>query len=164
MGEQNKGLSKFYALSLLLLFWIPDGGAQREDLKSERPNIIVILADHSGYGALGRFGHPEIKTPNLDRLAAVGVKLINSYLPSAVCSASRAAIMTGRNPYRVGVYNWIPMMSPMHLPASELAIASVLSTEGYATCMVGKWHLNGLFNLPGQPQPDDFGFDHWFAV
>lgn len=131
---------------------------------SALPNIIVVVADDLGYGDLACFGHPEIKTPNLDRLAKEGVKLLRCYSASAVCSPSRAAIMTGKNPYKVGVYSQIPMMNPMHLPTNELTLPSVLSNVGYATCMVGKWHLNGLFNLPGQPQPDSLGFDYWFAT
>jgi arylsulfatase A len=62
------------------------------------------------------------------------------------------------------VYNAIPFLSPTHLRQSEITIASLLKKAGYATAQVGKWHLNGMFNLPGQPQPNDHGFDHWFAV
>jgi len=72
--------------------------------------------------------------------------------------------MTGRTPWRVGVHNWIPMMSPMHVSESEITVATLLREGGYSTCHSGKWHLNGMFNLPGQPQPDDHGFDHWFSV
>jgi arylsulfatase A len=72
--------------------------------------------------------------------------------------------MTGRTPYRAGIYGAIPLMSPIHLRASEVTIATLLRNSGYATAQVGKWHLNGLFNLPGQPQPNDHGFDYWFAV
>jgi arylsulfatase A len=72
--------------------------------------------------------------------------------------------MTGRTPYRVGIYNAIPFLSPTHLRASEITIASLLRRGGYATAQVGKWHLNGFFNLLGQPQPGDHGFEHWFAA
>src|SRR5690606_36872428 len=81
-----------------------------------------------------------------------------------LCSPARAALMTGRIPSRAGIYNWIPMMSPMHLRENETTIAGWLQASGYATALVGKWHLNGMFNLPGQPQPGDHGFDHWFSV
>jgi arylsulfatase A len=67
-------------------------------------------------------------------------------------------------PYRYGVYDWIPPGHDMHLPASEVTIASLLREAGYATAIHGKWHLNGKFNSPEQPQPDDQGFDYWFAV
>lgn len=129
-----------------------------------RPNIVFILADDLGYGDLACFGHPEIATPQLDRLAAAGLKLTQCYSASPVCSPARAGIMTGRSPARVGIYGAIPFMSPMHLRDREITIARLLREAGYATGQAGKWHLNGLFNLPGQPQPGDHGFEHWFAV
>lgn len=72
--------------------------------------------------------------------------------------------MTGRTPTRVGVHNWIPMLSPVHVSAREITIAALLRQAGYETALAGKWHLNGRFNLTGQPQPNDHGFDHWFAT
>ncbi|MBI4622030.1 MAG: sulfatase-like hydrolase/transferase [Verrucomicrobia bacterium] len=129
-----------------------------------RPNILLVVADDLGYGDLACFGHSEIKTPNLDRLAEAGLKLTHCYSAAANCSPARAAIMTGRTPYRVGIYNQLSMMTPVHLRAGEITVASLFKQAGYATAQVGKWHLNGLFNLPGQPQPNDHGFDHWFAV
>jgi len=130
----------------------------------DRPNILVLLADDLGYGDIGCYGHPTIQTPHLDKLATEGLRLTDCYSAAANCSPARAGLMTGRNPWRVGVHNWIPMMSPMHLKASEITIATLLKNDGYDTAQVGKWHLNGMFNLPGQPQPDDHGFNHWFAV
>jgi arylsulfatase A len=131
---------------------------------ASRSNILLLVADDLGYGDLACFGHPEIATPHLDRLAARGLKLTQYYSASPVCSPARAGLMTGRSPARVGVYGAIPFMSPMHLRASELTIARLLHDAGYATAQSGKWHLNGFFNLPGQPQPNDHGFEHWFAV
>lgn len=128
------------------------------------PNILLVVADDLGNGDLHCFGHPEIQTPNLDRLAAAGLKLTQCYSAAANCSPARAAIMTGRTPYRIGLYNQISMLSPIHLQASEVTVASLLKRAGYATAQVGKWHLNGFFNLPGHPQPNDHGFDYWFAV
>ncbi len=128
------------------------------------PNIVILLADDLGYGDLGCFGHPEIQTPHLDRLAAEGLKLTHCYSAAANCSPARTGLLTGRTPYRVGVYSAIGMLSPMHLRPAEITLATLLRDAGYATAMAGKWHLNGLFNLPGQPQPDDHGFEHWFAV
>jgi arylsulfatase A len=72
--------------------------------------------------------------------------------------------MTGRTPFRVGIFNWIPMLSPMHVKRSETTIATLLRNAGYDTCHVGKWHLNGTFNMPAQPQPGDHGFQHWFST
>ena len=130
----------------------------------ERPNIIVFLADDLGYGDLGCYGHPIIKTPHLDRFAEEGVKLTSCYSACAVCSPSRSAIQTGRTPHRNGVFTWIPADSEVHLRSSEITIARLLHDIGYATCHVGKWHLNGKFNSPEQPQPSDHGYDHWFAT
>ena len=130
----------------------------------EQPNIILVVADDLGYGDPGCYGNPEIKTPNLDRLANEGLRFTNCYAAAANCSPARTGIMTGRTPYRVGIYHYITMMSPMHLMSSEVTIASLLKKVGYTTAQFGKWHLNGLFNLPGQPQPNDQGFDYWFSV
>lgn len=132
--------------------------------KAKRPNIVVVLADDMGYGDLACYGHPTIKSPNLDRFATQGMRFTQGYSASGVCSPSRSAILTGRTPYRNGVFNWIPENSEVHLRASEITIATLLRRLGYATCHVGKWHLNGLFNNAKQPQPNDHGYDWWLAT
>lgn len=130
----------------------------------EQPNFVIVLADDLGYGDLGCYGNKVIRTPNLDRFATEGLRLTSCYSAGANCSPSRAGLMTGRTPTRTGVHNWIPMLSPMHLRKEEITIATLLRKAGYATAHVGKWHLNGMFNLPGQPQPGDHGFEHWFST
>ncbi|HEX4131533.1 MAG TPA: sulfatase-like hydrolase/transferase [Pirellulales bacterium] len=125
---------------------------------------MLIIADDLGWGDLGCNGNTVLKTPHLDRLASQGMRLTSCYSAGANCSPSRAGLMTGRTPYRVGIHNQIPMLSPMHLRASEITIAALLQQAGYDTCHAGKWHLNGMFNLPGQPQPGDHGFRHWFST
>lgn len=130
----------------------------------ERPNIVVFLADDLGWGDLGCYGHPLIKTPHLDAFAAQGLRLTQCYAASAVCSPSRSAILTGRTPYRNGVFTWIPEGRDIHLRRSEITIAKLLHDQGYATCHVGKWHLNGHFNDPRHPQPHDHGYDWWLAT
>ncbi|NOY43708.1 MAG: sulfatase-like hydrolase/transferase [Planctomycetes bacterium] len=129
-----------------------------------KPNVLVILCDDLGYGDLQCYGHPTIKTPNLDRMAAEGIRFTSCYSASPVCSSSRAGLLTGRTPSRTGVYDWIPDGHPVHLPAKEITIATLLKRAGYQTAHVGKWHLNGMFNSPEQPQPGDHGFDHWFST
>jgi len=129
-----------------------------------RTNFVVVLCDDLGYGDLACYGSPVLKTPNVDRLAAEGLRLTNCYAAAANCSPARTGLMTGRTPYRVGIHNWIPMFSPMHVARSEITVATILRRIGYDTCHVGKWHLNGRFNLPGQPQPNDHGFNHWFST
>ncbi len=128
------------------------------------PNIIVFLTDDQGWGDLGCYGHPVIQSPNLDQFASEGLRLTQCYAACSVCSPSRSAILTGRTPYRNGVWRWIPSGSQYHLRSSEVTIASLLKKRGYETCHVGKWHLNGKFNSAEQPQPDDHGYDHWLAT
>ena len=122
---------------------------------AERPNILLVLCDDLGYGDLGCYGHEVVQTPNIDKFAAQGLRLTDCYAAAPNCSPSRTGMMTGRTPYRVGVYNWIPFLSPIHVRESEITIAKLLQGNGYDTCHVGKWHLNGWFNLPSQPQPGD---------
>lgn len=131
---------------------------------SERPNVIIFLTDDQGWGDLGCYGHPVIQSPNLDKFATEGVRLTQCYAACSVCSPSRSSILTGRTPYRNGVWRWIPGGSQYHLRQSEITIATLLKQRGYETCHVGKWHLNGKFNSTEQPQPDDHGYDHWLAT
>ena len=128
------------------------------------PNIIIVLTDDLGYGDLGCYGNKIVKTPHLDRFARQGMRFTDCYSAHPNCSPSRTGLMTGRTPTRVGVHNWIPMFSPMHVRDSEITIASILQKGGYDTAQVGKWHMNGRFNMTGQPQPNDHGFNHWFAT
>ena len=135
-----------------------------ELIAAERPNIVVVLCDDLGYGDLECYGHPHIKTPNLNTLAKEGIRFTDFYSTSPVCSASRVGLMTGRSPNRAGVYDWIPEGKAIHMRASEVTMPQLLKKAGYATCMSGKWHCNGKFNSSEQPQPNDAGFDHWFGT
>lgn len=128
-----------------------------------RPNIVLIYADDLGYGDLGCYGHPVIRTPHLDALARDGLRFTHFYAPSALCSPSRAGLLTGRTPYRTGIRSWIPEGSGIFLARSELTLATLLKREGYATALVGKWHLNSSLGDPTQPQPSDHGFDHAYG-
>ena len=133
-------------------------------IQKDRPNFLVILCDDLGYGDLACYGHPHIKTPHLDKLATQGMRLTSCYAAAPVCSPSRAGMLTGRTPNRSGVYNWIPGNHVMHLRKDEVTVAAMLKNSGYDTAHVGKWHCNGKFNSPAQPQPGDHGFNHWFAT
>ena len=130
----------------------------------DQPNFVIILADDLGYGDLGCYGHETIKTPRIDQLAQDGILYTDCHSAATVCSPSRAGLLTGRNPRRVGVYGWIPENSNMHLKEEEITVAEILQSAGYATCLVGKYHCNGKFNSSEQPQPGDQGFDYWFAT
>ncbi|MCA9053032.1 MAG: sulfatase-like hydrolase/transferase [Planctomycetaceae bacterium] len=149
------------SLLLLVLLFHPLGDVLRA---AETPNVVVFLTDDLGWGDLACYGHPRIQTPNLDRFAMDGLRLTQCYSACSVCSPSRSAILTGRTPYRNGVWRWIPEGSQYHLRTSEVTIAEVLKERGYDTCHAGKWHLNGLFNSDKQPQPDNHGYDHWLAT
>jgi arylsulfatase A len=139
-------------------------GRSDSEIPESRPNILIVLCDDLGYGDLGCYGHQHIKTPNLDKLAAEGLKLTDCYAAAPVCSPARAGMLTGRTPHRCGIYDWIPGNNPMHLRRQERTIATLLRDNGYATCHSGKWHCNGKFNSSEQPQPNDHGFEHWFST
>jgi arylsulfatase A len=128
------------------------------------PNFVVIFCDDLGYGDLGCFGHPTIRTPNLDRMAAEGMKLTQFYSAAEVCTPSRAALLTGRLPPRNGMCsNRRRVLFPNSrggLPAEEITLAEALQDKGYVTACVGKWHLG---HLP-QFLPTAHGFDSYFGI
>ncbi len=129
----------------------------------ERPNILLIYVDDLGYGDLASYGHPVIETPNLDELANSGMQLTSYYAPSALCSPSRAGILTGRHPYRTGIESWIPEGSGVFLHDDEVTLAEVLNDVGYQTALIGKWHLNSDLASSTEPQPTDQGFDYFYG-
>jgi arylsulfatase A-like enzyme len=116
-----------------------------------------------GWGDSGTYGNELIQTPNMDRLAAQGVKFTQCYSAAGVCSPSRSAILTGRTPYRNGVWRHLSGVHDAPLRASEITYPELLKTVGYETCHVGKWHLlsKQQFNNPEFPQPGDHGYDYW---
>ena len=128
-----------------------------------RPNILLIYVDDLGYGDLGSYGHPVIQTPNIDRLARSGMMLTNYYAPSALCSPSRAGLLTGRIPYRTGIKSWIPEGSDIYLHGEEVTLAELLKSAGYSTAIVGKWHLNSDLGSDSEAQPTDQGFDYFYG-
>jgi len=133
---------------------------------SAKPNFILIMADNLGYGDIEPFGSKLHRTPNLNRMAREGRKLTSFYSASGVCTPSRAALMTGCYPRRVGL-DWTPEdghvlrpVSPNGLHPSEVTIAEVLKKAGYATACIGKWHLGD--QLPFLPTRQ--GFDYYLGV
>jgi len=130
----------------------------------KRPNIVVLLADDLGYRDIGCYGGP-VKTPALDGLAAKGVRFTDFYSGCAVCSPSRATLLTGRHHIRTGVYSWISdHHQNSHLAEQEVTLAEVLQSHGYATAHFGKWHLGLPTRERNKPTPKQHGFDYWFAT
>src|SRR5688500_16024594 len=112
----------------VLGLWLIAAGsvAAAAEAQARRTNVVLFLADDLGYGDLGCYGHPRIRTPNLDAFAKQGVRLTQCYSASAVCSPSRSALLTGRTPHRNGVYTWIAAGSEVHLRTSERTVPKVL--------------------------------------
>lgn len=131
-----------------------------------KPNIVVFLADDMGWGDAGCYGSKLIKSPNIDKLASQGVRFTQCYAACGVCSPSRSSILTGRTPYRNGVWRHLSGNHEAHLRTSEITYPKLLKAAGYQTCHVGKWHLNSRhqFNTPEFPQPGDHGYDYWMAT
>lgn len=128
---------------------------------AEKPNFIIIFTDDQGYNDLGCFGSPNIKTPNIDQLASEGRKYTSFYTACSVCSPSRAALLTGSYPKRVGMHRHVLFpKSNYGLNAEEHTIADHLKSQGYATACIGKWHLG---HHP-ETLPRANGFDSYFGI
>lgn len=142
------------SLSLPLLL-----GVSAIALAAQPPNFIVLFADDQGWGDLGAYGHPDIRTPHLDRMAAEGMRLTSFYAAS-FCGPSRAALMTGSYPPRASLdFNHGPEATTGIHP-DEVTVAELLKDKGYATKMIGKWHLGDAPEF----LPHRHGFDSWFGI
>jgi arylsulfatase A len=129
-------------------------------LRAEKPNVIVIFCDDLGYGDIGPFGQKNYTTPHLDKMAAEGRKFTNFHVSTAVCSASRASLLTGCYNTRLGIQGAFGPGAKIGLNPAETTIAEMLKANGYATGMSGKWHLG---DRPGL-LPLDQGFDEWLGL
>ena len=130
------------------------GGTQR------RPNIVFILADDLGWAELGCYGNTFNETPHLDALARDGVRFTAAYAAAPVCSPFRAALMSGQHPARIGITDYLRPNDPKHLSKAYMTLPEVLKHAGYATGIVGKWHLTGYANHgAAETPPGEHGFD-----
>lgn len=138
--------------------------------KNTKPNVVIINADDLGYGDLGMYGATKINTPNIDKLASQGRMFTDFHSASAVCSPSRYALLTGRYPARIDLWAPIFLRHPLVIDTSRTTIADVMKDAGYATAVIGKWHLGFQnespidWNAPLKPGPLELGFDYYFGI
>jgi arylsulfatase A-like enzyme len=135
----------------------------------KKPNIVFIYMDDLGYGDMSAYGATEINTPNMDALAQGGVQFTNGYASSATCTPSRYAILTGRYPWRNKDAKILPGTAPLIIDTTQLTVPKMLQAEGYATGIVGKWHLglgSGVVNWNERisPGPNEVGFDYSYIL
>ena len=164
MTQSGGRMRKSLVLVLLAVAIAAGGDIRSAGLQDPPPNVVIIFTDDQGYGDLGSYGHPTIRTPHLDRMAAEGQRWTSFYVADSVCTPSRAALLTGRLPVRSGMAGDTRRVlfpdSAGGLPASEITIARMLKARGYATTAIGKWHLG---HLP-QYLPTSHGFDSYYGV
>ena len=156
-----KYFSTCFVITLTLIAFIVHS-CERGD-HSKKPNFIIIFVDDLGFGDLGSYGHPTIKTPNLDRMAKEGMRFTQFYVGSSICTPSRAALLTGKLPIRTGMYGKRSVLFPDNaggLDPSEITIATALKKENYNTACIGKWHLGHLKKY----MPLNHGFDSFYGI
>ena len=145
---------------LMLLAAVPLSAQQAT--REPGPNVVLIITDDVGYGDLGSYGAPDIKTPNIDRLAREGVRFTDFYSNGAVCTPTRTALVSGRYQQRVGMEQ-VLTLSPADLkrglPVTGRSLPQLLKNHGYATALIGKWHLGFLPEFG----PNAHGFDYFFG-
>ncbi len=159
-------MSLRWFLATLLVWWVVGDGSPAQSSPHRRPNVIIVLADDLGYGSLGCYGYPRFKTPNLDRMAAEGARLTHFNAPMPFCAPTRASLMTGRYPFRCGLTSnpapdFGPQYTELRLPNSEVTLAELFLAAGYATGMVGKWHLG---HAKPEYLPTRRGFQEYLGI
>lgn len=153
-------MTNYFILFIISILGIFLEENQPKSPKSVQPNIILIFADDMAYGDLGSYGAKGWKTPNLDQLAADGMRFTQFYVPHAVCTASRAALLTGTYANRLELYGALDHTAKHGLNPEETTIAEMLKANGYQTGMVGKWHLGHHAEF----LPTRQGFDNYFGL
>ncbi len=134
--------------------------------KGRQPNIVYIMADDLGWAELGCYGNDFNETPHLDALATRGIRFTQAYAPAPVCSPTRASVLTGQFPARVGITDYLRPEADEALPLAHVTIAEMLKKSGYTNGMVGKWHLSGykIHGSKNELRAEDHGFDDVFCT
>lgn len=153
-------LSPVLLVVMLAILSVFARAPQSRRLQNRPPNIVIIFADDLGYADIGSFGATDYRTPNLDRMAAEGIRMTDFYAAQAVCSASRAALLTGCYPNRIGIRGALDHKSGYGLNRDEMTFAELVKQRGYATAIFGKWHLGHH----SQFLPTRHGFDEYFGL
>ena len=149
-----------YFLFALSLFFAGSCKPKVAEEKKPAPNVVIVFTDDQGYQDLSCFGSPNIYTPHLDQIAADGLRLTNFYAAQAVCSASRAALLTGCYPNRIGIKGALFPQSKIGINPMETTLAEMLQEQGYKTGIFGKWHLGHLPKF----LPNNHGFDEFMGI
>lgn len=151
----------FYIIAFFtIILSCGDQSKKADPVPETPPNIVLIFTDDQGYQDVGIFGSPDIETPHLDKMAAEGIRLTSYYSAQAVCSASRAGILTGCYPNRIGIHNALGPGNTHGINATETTMAEMLKARGYKTAIYGKWHLGHHLKF----LPTRHGFDEWFGI
>jgi arylsulfatase A-like enzyme len=161
MERKNKRYSILLLAALFAVGW-------RDAEAQSKPNIIILYADDLGYGDVGCYGASAVKTPNIDRLAAKGVRFTDAHCTAATCTPSRVSLLTGTYAFRRNAAI-LPGDAPLLIPPGTVTLPGMLQQAGYTTAVIGKWHLglgNGVINWNGHiaPGPNEIGFDYSFII
>ena len=147
---------------LLLLTLLSFSGWGQMHSTESRPNVVIIFIDDQGYYDLGCYGATEVETPRIDQLAKEGIRFTDYYAAAPICSPSRAGLLTGAYPRRIGMETWVQRAdSNRGIHADEVTIAELFKANGYTTACIGKWHLGD--KKPFEPMAQGFDYHFWYV-
>jgi arylsulfatase A-like enzyme len=169
MRKGNRSLGAFALLSFVLLLGCQNKSTKTEQVEPPKPNVVIICLDDLGYGDVGAYGASALETPNLDKLANGGIMFTDGHATSATCTPSRYGLLTGVYPWRNDEAKILPGTAPLIIGTDQLTIPKIFKTKGYATGIVGKWHLglgtgNVDWNQRISPGPNEVGFDYAYIM